>query len=394
VRIAPRGGDPAPVGSTVTVGSTTRVARADLRVDHPGDWEVLLDDGRDTARVPVSAVAPPAAPHGGLVLVVLLLGVALALVAVSVRRQPRVAVALGAVALVALTASITVRLTAAPATAATTPSPSGMSGMSGMSDMDPAMGGASATTMDAPVEALTRTVPESPVPGGPAALELDLVDGATGAPVDDLAVHDDALVHLVVAGPGGAFSHDHPIRTGPGRYLLRTTFPSPGRYAVFGEIERIVGGVQLVRSSVTVPGAPAPEVAAAPGPGVRDVGDVRAEVTTSPVVVGRPVSIALALSRGGTPVTDLQPWLGMAGHLLALGPATDGTDPADPASRVFAHVHDMRPVTPGAPLGPDVGFTYTFPRPGRYALWLQVQRAWQVMTVPVTIDVPGAAPQP
>jgi hypothetical protein len=43
-----------------------------------------------------------------------------------------------------------------------------------------------------------------------------------------------------------------------------------------------------------------------------------------------------------------------------------------------------------AAFGPEVRFTYTFPRPGRYRLWFQTMRGSQVVTVPTVVDVPPA----
>jgi hypothetical protein len=60
----------------------------------------------------------------------------------------------------------------------------------------------------------------------------------------------------------------------------------------------------------------------------------------------------------------------------------------------------MIPQTPGFPgrpdesvaaFGPDVGFTYTFPLPGRYLAWVQVERDYAIVTVPMVIDVPAAS---
>jgi hypothetical protein len=79
----------------------------------------------------------------------------------------------------------------------------------------------------------------------------------------------------------------------------------------------------------------------------------------------------------------------MAAHLVVLGPGLAGTpDPADLGS-TYGHVHDMGAAGPAGTYGPQVGFDVTFPRPGRYALWAQVQRDWRVVTVPVTLDVPA-----
>ena len=77
----------------------------------------------------------------------------------------------------------------------------------------------------------------------------------------------------------------------------------------------------------------------------------------------------------------------MGGHLLVLGPSPGPTepDPTDPATS-FAHLHHMdAPVQYG--YGPNVAFTYAFPAGGRYQLWAQVQRGWQLVTIPITVHV-------
>lgn len=238
-----------------------------------------------------------------------------------------------------------------------------------------------------------RTEPAAPVAGAPLDLLLDLTDGSTGAVVDDLTIHDEALVHLVVVGPGGQLAHVHPVRTAPGRYAVRVVPAAGGRYGVFAEMERAgEGGHQVARTVFDV-GGPAPAAAPpAPGPGPREAAGLQVDVAVPDAVAGRPTRVALAFSRGGAPVRDLQPWLGMGGHLLMLGPGAAGfPDPADPAS-AFGHVHDMAAAGPGGRYGPTIGFDYTFPRAGRYQLWAQVQRDGRIVTVPVTLDVaPGTA---
>jgi hypothetical protein len=49
----------------------------------------------------------------------------------------------------------------------------------------------------------------------------------------------------------------------------------------------------------------------------------------------------------------------------------------------------MDPPT-AAGYGPTIGFSYAFPRPGRYQLWAQVVHDWQLVTVPITVDVAAA----
>ncbi|MCD2196869.1 hypothetical protein LQ327_26210 [Actinomycetospora endophytica] len=139
-----------------------------------------------------------------------------------------------------------------------------------------------------------------------------------------------------------------------------------------------------------MPGPPG-VLAPTTGPGPRTVAGMTATVAAENAVVGRPARIRMTLAAGGRPVTDLQAWLGMAGHLFVLGPGRAGApDPTDVATS-FAHVHDMTPALPGRASGPEVSFDYVFPQSGAYRLWLQVLRAGEVVTVPVDLAVGSAA---
>jgi hypothetical protein len=231
--------------------------------------------------------------------------------------------------------------------------------------------------------------------GKPADLRLTLTDGSTGRPVDDLLVHDNALIHLVVVSPTGRLWHLHPIRAGAGDYRVRLTPPESGTYALSAELSRRGGGVQLVRSNLLVSKGISDVPAATPaGLGERDVDGKPVDVTMTSAAAGSPSTIT---AHFGT--ADLQPWLGMLGHLLVVGPVTGQFTTAP----IWAHVHAMAPATPGMPdrpdesvaaYGPDVPFTYTFPLPGRYQVWLQAERGYSVLTIPAIVDIPAAGGTP
>lgn len=392
----------APVAVPVApVGQPHEVA---LAVDAPGPWEVVVTDGATVARVPLTVAAPEPTPGWVWAVRVGALLAVVGLVAAlnpSVRQRPRLALGLGAVALV----GVTVAATAVATAPATTPAPVPDAAPAPVTTV-PAGGhagheGATPTAPAAPIPVtsgsvvVTATTTTSATAGAPVDLALDLTDSSTGAVIDDLAVHDDALIHLAVIGPDATLDHVHPVRTAPGRYAVRLTPSTSGRYGVFAEMERAGdGGHQVARTAIEVAGGAAAAVAV-PGPGVREVAGMQVDVAVSGAVAGRPTSVSATFGAGGRQVTDLQSWLGMAGHLMVLGPGLAGTpDPADPAS-AFGHVHDMSPAGAAGTYGPRVAFEHTFPRPGRYALWVQVQRDWQIVTVPVTVDVtqaPAGAP--
>ncbi|MGH3930278.1 MAG: hypothetical protein ACRDTF_09920, partial [Pseudonocardiaceae bacterium] len=236
------------------------------------------------------------------------------------------------------------------------------------------------------------TAPAAPVTGHELTLRLGLVDGSTGQPVDDLVAHHSALAHTVVtSADADFFAHLHPVRTGPGELTARLVPDRPGRYLVHTEIERADSGAQLVSGEFTV-GGEATEGDGEPGGDGSPVG--AASASTAPgirSVPARPVAGQPSTLEVDTGADDLQPWLGMAGHLLI----------RDQSGRFFAHVHELGSMTgpgmaqPGmavpdetvAHYGPRLRFAFTFPAPGRYLAWVQYARDFEVHTTPLTIDV-------
>jgi hypothetical protein len=294
--------------------------------------------------------------------------------------------------------------------------------------------------------------------GQPGDVDLNLTDGATGALVDDLLVHDSALIHLLVVGPTGRLWHLHPIRTSPGHYQQHLALPDPGHYAVSAEMVRRGGGVQLVRAATGLDVTGTPDRTAVAAVTLDDN-----QNTGSTVVDSTPITVTTTGAAAGTPTTvtahvgdtaDLQPWLGMVGHMVVAGPLPTAPDAAVGTAvqnaQVWAHAHSMgamtmtgagdtaaaspstaragmghtgdmsgmagmsppsgtngttrttsmagmigvAPVNGDSPpdetvaaYGPDVPFTFTFPIAGRYRLWIQAERAYTVLTVPVVLDV-------
>jgi hypothetical protein len=75
------------------------------------------------------------------------------------------------------------------------------------------------------------------------------------------------------------------------------------------------------------------------------------------------------------PVTDLEPYLGASAHLLIVN--RDVT--------LAMHAHPEGSTT----AGPTVAFAPVFPTPGRYKVWVQVQRKGEVITAPFVVEVPS-----
>ncbi|MDQ7805800.1 hypothetical protein Q5425_18805 [Amycolatopsis sp. A133] len=370
----------------VVLGATPGVYAGNLQVDKPGPWELSLSDGTGPpATIPFvvpARVVPPweKATYGGFVAAGAFLLLAL-IVGVRARRT-----AFALVPAAGVVAALAVAVTGALLSATTPPLPAPGS------RLDPTFDNVTDPYANAPLSTVDYSRPpvNLAVEARQNNLNLRLTDGATGRPADDLLIHDNALVHLVLVSPSGRLSHLHPVRVGPGDYRVRLADPEAGTYAVAAELARRGGGVQLVRSTVdlTGAGAPAPEP---PGAGPRTVDGTPVELT---IGQGTPTTITARF-----PAQDLQPWLGMLGHLIITGPFTGPPGPSAAKAPTWAHVHAMIPPVAGqadrpdetvAAYGPDVSFTYTFAEPGRYRIWLQAERGYRVLTVPAVVDVPAA----
>lgn len=331
-----------------------------LRVDRFGPWNLELDDGDGHTAGIAFTVPERITPwwerlaYGGFVA-----AGAFLLVAIAMRRRPWLP-AIGMI--VALTVALTSAL------------------------LSPTIGPVPLAEPSRPPVNMTVSTGAAAVAGAPVDLALRLSDGSTGRPVDDLVVTHAALAHLAVISPTGRLYHLHPVDTGGGMYRVRWRPVDSGRHLLTMEVNRRGGGGQELRGAVEVaPGlsAPAPEVPIGPGP--REFEGVRSEVSVTGLVAGRPSTMTVDF---GGPST-MQPWLGMRGHLMLLGPL--------PAENVWAHVHAMTPPTPGALGGqpdetvaaysPRIDFTFTFPEPGRYRLWFQAERDYRIITAPAIVDV-------
>ncbi|CAN5143726.1 hypothetical protein BH09ACT8_BH09ACT8_08540 [soil metagenome] len=431
--------------ATIALGAAPGTYSTAVTVDRPGPWELELGDGERTALIPFVVPAQVISPlervvYGGFIAAGVFLLVA-GVVAARARSTgwtllPAAGVLVGlSMAVTAAVLSTSLPLPPQPGT-----------------QLDPTVDNVTnpyalskPLIVDYSRPPVLLTLPTTPVSTGtPIDLDLGLSDGSTGLPIDDILVHDAALIHLLLVGPTGQLWHLHPIRTAPGHYQQHVTLPVPGHYALSAELVRRGGGVQMVRAAagLDVTEGPAgahtePDTARAATPRPTHL-DTTAD-TADTVVDGIAVTVTTTRPAAGIPVTvaarigdtaDLQPWLGMVGHLIVAGPlpANDSTDvgTAVQSAPIWAHTHSMGGMSmPDGPMpgtqmddgmdamiamnpvngdsapdetvaayGPDVPFTFTFPAAGQYRLWLQVERNYRVLTVPVLLDVTPSAAAP
>jgi len=462
----------APVGTvtsraSVRLGDEPGTYGTALDIDRAGPWELVVDDGTRTARIPFVVPGQVTSPPERTVFAGFVAAGALMLVTLFVAVRARrgswaLLPASGVVA--ALATAVTAALLSASLPSPPEPGRDVDATQDNITDPYAVVRPVSAEHSRPP--ASLETAAYTARPGEPGTLRLHVNDGSTGLPADDLVVHDGALMHLVVIGPTGQLWHLHPIRTAPGTYEVQLRLPTSGHYAVSAEFARRGGGLQHVRSAtgLTVTGQPAPEKGSgtssdqdatgtdttpdpelvARGTGTRTIDGVSVRLTASTLTAGSATSLT---ARVGDTAT-LQPWLGMVGHMIVVGPLSedDATSPtrmgqAAEKAPVWAHAHSMGgdmstgpghdtgaarteedhaghgttdtpDVAPDGPeegpgsmsglmplngdspadetvaaYGPDVSFVYTFSRSGYYRVWIQAMRDSSVLTIPYVLHV-------
>ncbi|MPV88104.1 heavy metal translocating P-type ATPase [Georgenia ruanii] len=231
-------------------------------------------------------------------------------------------------------------------------------------------------------------VPADLAPGRPATLTVSVRDAATGALVTDVVRTHQVWMHMILTRSDlGTFAHIHPEPTGtPGVFAVTAELPTGGRYALHTEFRRQGQMADVLDArELTVPGA-AP-AAPLPADEVREhvVGGVRVRLDGEAHAGGRSdLAFRLTDPATGRPVTDLQPYLGAAGHVVVM--AADGS--------TFGHRHAEtedgrgRPVlaVPATRFGPELDLHVRFDRPGVYRLWAQFRIGdGTVVTAPFTL---------
>ncbi|UKJ63411.1 hypothetical protein H1Q78_17420 [Cellulosimicrobium cellulans] len=211
------------------------------------------------------------------------------------------------------------------------------------------------------------------------------VTGPSGEPVTEFDVAHEQRLHLIVVRSDGAhFRHVHPVMDADGRWSLPWTWDAAGTYRVYADAAPSAGDAVTLTRTVDVAGDLAP---------ARDT-----EVSTTASVDGYDVALdgqllagtvsrlTVEVTRGGEPVTTLEPYLGAYGHLVAL---RDGD-----LAYLHAHPEGHEPET-GQESGPTVTFGVEAPTPGRYLLYLDFQVEGQVRTVAFVVEATGdGAPAP
>jgi uncharacterized membrane protein len=227
-----------------------------------------------------------------------------------------------------------------------------------------------------------------------------LTPAKEGQVLRDLVRVHEHLMHLIVVSPDlSYFDHVHPEPQPDGSFAIDYTYPADGAYLLFADITPRGARSQVFRvpvttmspsssstpSNTTMHLVPSPALAR---PLAADP-TITAELYPSPrtPIAGVHCQLLFRLSKGGQPLTDLEPYIGAMGHCVILS--------EDTQTYLHSHPEQLFAPKPGARGGPEVAFHTRFPRPGRYKVWGQFKRGEQVLVADFVLDVkPPPLPQP
>jgi hypothetical protein len=186
-------------------------------------------------------------------------------------------------------------------------------------------------------------------------------------PVREFEQEHGAKLHLIVARRDlSGYQHLHPRLTRDGTWEIGLTLPAPGAYRAYADF--LTDGKALtLGADLLVPGRFQPKPVPPP---VEDASSDGYDVHLTEPADGE---LHFSVSRGGREVTDIEPYLGARGHLVAL---REG-------DLAYLHVHPNEGPTPGA----GVSFEAEYPSAGRYRLYLQFKHAGRVHTAEFTREV-------
>lgn len=220
------------------------------------------------------------------------------------------------------------------------------------------------------------------VPAGSESSIGFVIERRDGRPLEDYDVELDKELHLVVVSRDlTGYAHVHPERAPDGAWSVDLPPLKAGSYRVYADF--VPGGAAegltlardlVVTGTVERPSTPEPSRAVSvDGYDVEIAGEL---------VPGTSSELSVTVSRGGEPVTDLQPYLGALGHLVAI---RDG-------DLAYLHVHPLDEADGVG--GPTVRFAIEVPTEGTYGLFFDFSHADSVRNASVITSTTAGDEQP
>ena len=204
----------------------------------------------------------------------------------------------------------------------------------------------------------------------------DIAGAAVTRYVDN---HEKQLHLIVVRRDMAGYQHVHPVMANDGTWSVSVDL-SAGDYRVFADFIPVGGDARTLGADLHVAGRYEPQ--SLPPAATTATVDGYTVSLTGDATANDPSTLTFSVARNGKPVTDLQPYLGAYGHLVALR-ASD---------LAYLHVHPMGEPRDGTThAGPEIAFGTTVPSNGDYRLFLDFKHQNVVRTAEFTLSFNGGS---
>ncbi|MCW5550302.1 MAG: hypothetical protein KIT44_15170 [Opitutaceae bacterium] len=235
---------------------------------------------------------------------------------------------------------------------------------------------------------MTLRPAQAPQPGEPVELTVSLRT-AGGKPIGprDLVVAHTRKLHLLIVDPWlKDYQHVHPEPgERDGDWVFAFTPHGRGTYRIFADFVPVATGRGLYASADLPVGPDRTSTVSlvmqheTSWTTVREGYRFDLAADAAPVRAGRPATLSFAITRPGGGPVPLEPVMDAFAHLVAFDEERSG----------FAHLHPnevdlaWRP----DPEKPVLTFQVTFPQPGRYVIWSQVNLGGREVFAPFAFEV-------
>lgn len=223
---------------------------------------------------------------------------------------------------------------------------------------------------------MVETSPTSVAAGKTTNLKM-MIHGADGKMIKEFAVVHEQKLHLILVRDGlDQFAHLHPEVDSMGNITTAYTFPTGGTYRLYADHQAVGGSPSTAIAEVKVAGEAPPIPALKTDVPGKVKGDrLDAAVSISGLKSGSETTIRFEITDpAGTPVKDLQPYMGAMGHLVVI--SQDG--------KRYVHAHPSEDKESATNV---VAFQAHFMQDGLYKGWGQFKRQGQVHLVPFVLQV-------
>jgi hypothetical protein len=210
------------------------------------------------------------------------------------------------------------------------------------------------------------------LPPGPAQNLSFAIDGPDGVVTEYDLEHEQELHLIAVRRDLSGYQHVHPVRAADGTWSVPLDL-TPGEWKLFADFSTH-GEALTLGADLSVPGDYQP--AALPAASTTAEVDGYTVTLDGELHPGEESKLILSVSRDGVPVTDLEPYLGAYGHLVALRDD----------DLAYLHVHPEGEPGDGVTRpGPDVSFFATAASAADYRLFFDFEHEGVVRTAQFTV---------